>query len=76
MSDFAAGCIAAGSLMLSLASIFLSWRLERFKREVAADLDEIRLCNQEWSEAVALFKLGAIDEAQETVMRWKTRVKK
>lgn len=51
-------------------TVYSEWARLRMRR----DLDEVRRCNDEFSEALELFQYGAIDEAVELARKWRERV--
>lgn len=70
------GWIALGCYLLGIG-LYLwieGWFGVRRQREVAAMLDEVRRCNDELAEALALAEYGAVEEAAEVATRWRTRM--
>lgn len=49
-------------------------RVEREREEVRAMLGEIRRCNEDFEESLALVRYGAFAEAEEVASRWRKRL--
>ena len=60
---------------LCVTHIIWCFRFEVWKRETRNYLEDSRLCNAEFAEAIALLKYGAVDEAIELTKRWEERAK-
>ena len=52
---------------------FLFWRSHRNLKRNEQVLAEMRQCNNEFSEAIALLQYGAVDEAIELSQKWHER---
>lgn len=48
--------------------------MARLRAHIRSELQEARLCCDEYSEAVRLYQYGAFDEAVEMSRRWRERV--
>lgn len=75
MPEYLAIGLIAACGVLCIAHVAWCCCFEIWKRETRAHLDEARLCNAEFSEAIALLKYGAVDEAIEISKRWEVRAK-
>ena len=53
--------------------VWLDARVTQQRHDMSAMLDEVRRCNDEFGEAIALLRYGALDEAEEVATRWRER---
>jgi hypothetical protein len=59
--------------LMFVAMTLHTWFGRRLSRQIQRDLDEVRLCNAEFAEAVQLLRYGAVDEAVELAQKWRER---
>lgn len=66
--------IYVGGIFVFFASQAADRRqMDRDRRAIEAMLAEMRRCNDEFAEAMALVEYGALAEAQEVATRWRRR---